>query len=472
MTNPALELRGISKRFGSVQALNGADFVLGAGEVHGLLGENGAGKSTLMHVVYGLVRPDQGTIRVRGNEVRIRSPRDARAHGLGMVHQHFTSIPTLTVEENLWLAAGKLGSEQGVPPTSETDTGPLRARLWEGLDPRAKVETLPVGAKQRLEILQALATNARILLLDEPTAVLAPGEVEGLLKLLREFAAGGGSVVIITHKLDEIFSAADRVTVLRHGTVVLVGPRDQQSRAGLARAMVGEQAQTEDGAGRDAKPAGPVVLAAPGLELRAREVVGIAAVEGHGQRELLRWLAGVDSPSPSDDPDKVAFVPEDRSTEGLIPEFSLTENLVLGLSSDPRWRRGTRIRWSEAEARVAEVISEYGIQAAGPSAPARTLSGGNQQKLVFARAIEADPKVVIAENPTRGLDINATRFVHDRLRWIARGGAAVVVYSTDLDEILGLADRILVIRRGAIIEAPRGATRYQIGEMMLGAEPA
>ncbi len=469
MSDSALELDGITKRFGSVQALNGADFVLARGEVHGLLGENGAGKSTLMHVAYGLIQPDRGSIRVDGREVTITSPRDARRFGIGMVHQHFTSIPTLSVEENLWLAAGRFGSAMGAPPSAEP--GSLRAKLWEGLDPRARVETLPVGAKQRLEILQALAADARILLLDEPTAVLTPAEIDQLLSVLRVFAANGGAVVIITHKLDEVFASADRVTVLRRGEVVLRGERAALTHEGLARAMIGDDAASavDLPAVPAARPQRSVLARTGELEAMSGEIVGIAAVEGNGQRHLLRSLAGVERRGPDVFAlEPVAFIPEDRSTEGLIPRFTLAENLVLGLSTDPRWRQGFWLRWPRAIERTSELLQEFRIRASGPTALARTLSGGNQQKLVFARTVEARPRVVIAENPTRGLDLHATRFVHDRLRSLAIEGAAVVVYSTDLDEVISLADRVFVIRDGKVREAPRGADRLQIGAMMLG----
>jgi simple sugar transport system ATP-binding protein len=469
VSDPALELRGITKRFGSVVALNGADFVLDQGEVHGLLGENGAGKSTLMHVAYGLVRPDQGTVRVNGRDVTIASPREARRMGIGMVHQHFTSIPSLTVEENLWLAAGRFASPKGAPPAVPDG---LPARLWEGLDPRARVEDLPVAAKQRLEILQALATDATILLLDEPTAVLTPAETEQLLALLRSFAADGGAVVIITHKLDEIFSAASRVTVLRRGATVLAGRAALETGQSLARAMIGDEVDSalEQAKSDRRSPSGPVLVQVGGLEARSGEIVGVAAVEGNGQRGLLRSIAGIERLAPNGIVHgPVAFIPEDRSTEGLIPSFGLAENLVLGLPADPRWRDGVWLRWQPAIARTEELIAEFRIRASGAWAPARTLSGGNQQKLVFARAVESRPRVVVAENPTRGLDVQATGFVHDRLRRLATEGAAVIVYSTDLDEVMAMADRVFVVRASVVTEAPPGADRRTIGAMMLGA---
>ncbi len=463
---PVLELSQIRKRFGSAVALDGADFVLAGGEVHGLLGENGAGKSTLMHLAFGLSAPDAGRIKVRGRVVALGEPADAKRLRIGMVHQHFTSVPALTVQENLWLAAGRHGATVGTPAGSgsvDTAIGRLRRRLWEGLDPAVRAEELSVGAKQRLEMLQALASDAEILLLDEPTAVLAPPEVTELLGLLGEFARGGGSVVFITHKLDEVFAVASRVTVLRRGQVTFSGAIDGCTPAGLARAMVGDAAADQLvvlGAPVEAwnTGGGPVVRSASGLEARRGEIVGLAAVEGNGQRALLRALLG-----PS-----VAFVPEDRTTEGLIGGFSLTENLVLGLPTDPRWVKGPWVDWPAASRRMGELLGEFGIRASGPDAPARSLSGGNQQKVVLARAFEAKPQLIVAENPTRGLDIHATAFVHDQLRAYARDGGSVVFYSTDLDEVLGLATRVVVMVRGAVLPVATGASRRSVGAMMLG----
>ena len=461
----ALELRGISKAFGSVQALHGADFSLAPSEVHALLGENGAGKSTLMHIAYGMTGPDQGTIRVRGALVSIRSPRAARALGIGMVHQHFTSIGALTVGENVALALGRRTGGRAVG-RSET----ALPRLMEGLPTGARVDTLSVAQRQRLEIVKALATGATTLLLDEPSAVLAPSEVEELLALVREFTATGGSAVLITHKLPEVFKVADRVTVLRAGRVTLHAPVAGQTPASLAEAMIGEApaGHTAEVLGAAAPQAMPAVVdAAPTrpavrvgeIDVMPGELVGIAAVLGNGQRELLRSIAVGRG---------TAFVPEDRTTEGLIAAMTVTENMVLGLDTDPRWSRGARLDWNAARTRTAELIERFGIRAPGPDAPAATLSGGNQQKVVLARALEQGPQVLVAENPTRGLDIKATVEIHDRLRTAAAQGVAVLVYSTDLDEVLELSQRVLVVHAGMVREAPKGADRRVVGEMMLG----
>ncbi len=465
-----LELESISKRFGSVAALESVSFDLVLGEVHGLLGENGAGKSTLMHVAFGMIAADAGRVIVRGVPTRFRSPRDAKRLGVGMVHQHFTSVPEMTVAENLWLAAGRYGAEAGRRSDSSTVTtagSRLRRRLWEGLAPNDIVSSLPVGAKQRLEILQALAVGGDILLLDEPTAVLAPQETSELLALLRDFANGGGAVVLITHKLTEVFSIVDRVTVLRAGRVQSTGPVAGQTVSGLTAAMVGTADREPTVETSDSL--GPVLARVDGLAVRGREVVGVAAIEGNGQRDLLRRMAGVLPAAGAEVIEPVAFIPEDRSTEGLIPALSLTENWVLGLAGDARWRRGPLLDWRAAEARMDQVLGEYSIRAGGPQAPAGTLSGGNQQKLIFARALEAAPRVIVAENPTRGLDVHATWFVQERLRRAAAAGAAVVVYSSDLDEVLSLATRLVVISRRRVLQVPPGASREAIGAMMIGA---
>jgi ABC-type uncharacterized transport system ATPase subunit len=484
-----LELGGIHKRFGSVHALRGVDFVLGEGEVHALLGENGAGKSTLMHVAYGLVRPDAGEVRVNGVTRRISSPRVARSLGIGMVHQHFTSVPALTVAENVALAAGW----PVAPDELRERTRTLSERLGLPLDPDQRAGRLSVSLKQRLEIVTALATDARILLLDEPTAVLAPPEAEELLRMVRHFTLAGGSAVLITHKLDEALRAADRVTVLRQGAVTLTGPVAGQTVETLAHAMIGSDpgvpltgrraaSTSQPGSGREAirfdalevsRESGyGIALRSATLSIRAGEVVGVAAVEGNGQRELLRAVAGRIVPlrGKLQVAQPVGFIPEDRTSEGLIPALSLTENVVLGLGREGPWVHRGRIAWREAEAKTAELLQSFEIAASGPRVQAAALSGGNQQKLVVARELSRTPAVVVAENPTRGLDISAAAGIHVRLRSAAAAGAAVLFHSADLDEVLYLADRVLVVTKGVIREAPPGASRAEIGAMMLGSE--
>jgi simple sugar transport system ATP-binding protein len=483
---PALALRGIRKHFGSVQALRGADFTLMPGELHALLGENGAGKTTLMHVAYGLARPDAGTVAIAGAVVSVASPRAARRLGVGMVHQHFTSVPALSVAENVALAAGW----PVYPAALRERVRALADRIGLPLEPNTPAGRLSVGLKQRLEIVKALATDVRVLLLDEPTAVLAPGEAEELLRVVRVFTAQGGSAVLITHKLDEALAAADRVTVLRQGVVVHEGAVTGETRESLAAAMIGDGARGDEGEAQGAAPGqgaparvlvrleelevprdtgyGIAVRRAT-LTIRAGEIVGIAAVEGNGQRELLRAVAGRLHPlrGRREVAGPVGFIPEDRTTEGLIPALSLTENVVLGSRADDPWIRRGRVDWRVARARTAALLKEYEVVAPGPDVPAAALSGGNQQRVVVARELARQPRVVVAENPTRGLDLRAAAAIHARLRAAAAGGAAVLVYSSDLDEVLALSSRLLVAARGTLIEPPPGATRAQVGELMV-----
>ena len=467
--------------------MRGVDFLLARGEVHALLGENGAGKSTLMHVAYGLIRPDAGQVRVGGVGRRVSTPRVARALGIGMVHQHFTSVPALTVAENVALAAGW----RVVPREIRERTRSLSERMGLPLDPDQRAGRLSVSLKQRLEIVKALATDARILLLDEPTAVLAPPEAEELLGMVRQFTASGGSAVLITHKLDEALRATDRVTVLRQGSVTLVSPIAEQTVALLAQAMIGgdpgmpvtpraspvrpgpaslkREAIRCDALELSRESGYGIAIRHVTLSVRTGEIVGVAAVEGNGQRELLRAVAGRIVPlrGKLQVSQPVAFIPEDRTLEGLIPPLSLTENVVLGLGKEGPWVRGGRIAWREAEARTAELIRDYQIAAPGPRARAGALSGGNQQKLVVARELSRIPAVIVAENPTRGLDIGAAAAIHARLRSAAAAGAAVLFHSADLDEVLHLADRVIVVTRGVMTEAPPHASRTEIGVMML-----
>ncbi|MGH7581284.1 MAG: ATP-binding cassette domain-containing protein, partial [Gemmatimonadales bacterium] len=403
--------------------------------------------------------------------------------------QHFTSVPAFTVAENVALAAG-----WPVAPR------PLRKRVRElgervglAIDPDARVEGLSVGLRQRLEIVKALAADAGILLLDEPTAVLAPAEVDDLLGVIRRFTHSGGAAVLITHKLDEALAAADRVTVLRRGVATLAGPVAGLDAAALAAAMIGES-EPDDRLGQ---PAGStdrtddsrplvrlesldvardgglgIALRGASLVIWPGEIVGVAAVEGNGQRELLRAIAGRIAPLRGlrEVAEPVGFIPEDRTSEGLIPEMSLTENLVLGSSRSESWIRGRTIDWRQAESRTAALLAEYAVAAPGPEVPAAVLSGGNQQRVVVARELSRRPWVVVAENPTRGLDIRATATIHARLRRAAAEGAAVVFHSSDLDEVLELAGRVVVASRGALLEPPAGASREVIGGLMLAGE--
>jgi general nucleoside transport system ATP-binding protein len=473
-TEPAaLELSGISQRFGRIAALDGASLRVRNGTVHALVGENGAGKTTLMRIAFGLLSPDAGTIRVQGTLVRLRSPADAIAMGIGMVHQHFTNVGAMTVAENV--ALGGHGRLQEREIAARLATIAERTNLV--LDPSTRADELPVGAQQRLEILKALARNARLLILDEPTAVLAPAEAADLLAWLRRFAESGGAVVLITHKLREALAFADDVTVLRHGRTVLTAPAASSDARSVAQAMVGDATDA-----LSAPPAavgdhvvahaarvtladsrGAIVLRDASFELRAGEIVGIAAVEGSGQRELLLALAGrlAVSSGTLRVPDNVGFVPEDRHRDGLALDLTLAENVALRGAGD---RRG-RMRWRLFRDRTSSLIRDFDIRGTAEMR-AGFLSGGNQQKLVLARELDGSPNLVIAENPTRGLDIRATAAVHEHLRTAARRGAAVIVYSSDLDEILGLATRMVVLHAGRLHETP--VDRDRVGRAMLG----
>jgi simple sugar transport system ATP-binding protein len=478
----ALELRGISKRFGSVQALDQVDFTLEVGEVHALPGENGAGKSTLMKIAFGLIAADAGAILIAGKPRKLRDPIDARRSGIGMVHQHFTSIPALSVIENLALAADWPLAQHTLALRFQG----LRETTGLDLDPAAKVEDLSAGLKQRLEVLKALAANARVLLLDEPSSVLSPAEAEAFLALVAKLKERGVSSVLITHKLHEALTVADRVTVLRRGRLVHVGSTADERPENLAQHMLGDSRALPPRV--TAAHTGSVTIQGihlavnrlgtsgsglrdASLEVRAGEVVGIAAVEGNGQRELLRAIAGLTSPSSGslEVNGLVSFVPEDRTSEGMIGEFTLTEHLVMSQGARAPWVQRHWVNWEKAAARTSELVASYGIRAPGPHALGRNLSGGNQQRLILATSLEREPQILVAENPTRGLDLHATAEIHERLHAAAAANVSVIVHMADLDELLELTDRIMVLTNGVLTEMPRGASRDVIGRAMLGA---
>lgn len=480
---PLLQLSGITKHFGALEALRDVTFTLGQGEVHALLGENGAGKSTLMNIAVGLLPADSGTIAVDGQVRQLRSPLDSRRLGIGMVHQHFTSIPALTVAENVALATG--WSLRGAELHKRVHAAAMRIE-WD-LDPLAPVSTLSAGMKQRLEVVKALAADARILLLDEPSSVLSPPDAEALLALIAGLKPRGVSSVLITHKLAEAINVADRVTVLRRGRVVHTGPAGETDAQALARHMLG--APPPPPPVKRARTSGRTVIDVDGLAVRrpgladrglkeasfkaqAGEVLGVAAVEGNGERELLRCLAGLIRPSAGrvTVTGPVSFIPEDRTTEALIGEFTLTENLALSQGASAPWARRGWLDWTRVGKRCADLIDQFGVRAAGPETIARSLSGGNQQRMVIAGALERKPSVIVAENITRGLDFSATAAMHARLRDAADAGACVVLYLADLDELLEVADRILVVANGIVSEPSLELNRAEIGRRMLGAD--
>ena len=484
----ALALRDIDKRYGTTHALASASLYVRSGTVHALLGENGAGKSTLMRIAYGMEHPDAGTLTVHGSNVRFGSPADAIAHGIGMVHQHFTLVPVMTVAENVALGGrGKLDLSKIATKLHE-----LTERTGLTLDAEARVESLSVAAQQRVEIAKALVRDARLLVLDEPTAVLPPPESEQLLRWLRSYADRGLTVVLITHKLREALSVADDVTVLQRGRTVLAVRGPDATIASLTAAMIGS-ASGEDGityspvtTERSTIPITPrepafraeqVTLTDARGVVRVRdatfvvgrgEIVGIAGIEGGGQRELLRALAGrlpIASGTLSR-PATVGFVPEDRHRDAVLLERSLVENVALR-GAGPR--RGV-VDWMAFESHTASLVRAFDVRAAGSGVPLRTLSGGNQQKLVLARELAGDgaigTRAIVVENPTRGLDVRAAGEVHAQLRDVRDAGAAVVLYSSDIDEILLLADRVLVVFSGLVRQAP--LDREAIGRLMLG----
>jgi general nucleoside transport system ATP-binding protein len=482
---PAVELRGISKRFGAVQANDGVNLKVAAGSVHGIVGENGAGKSTLMSILYGLVQPDSGAIEVHGQPVQVRDPRDAMRHGIGMVHQHFMLVETFSALDNVLL-----GAEPGWHLSAAR--AQARARLEtlmrdSGLPVRldAPVEELPVGERQRLEIVKALYRGARILILDEPTAVLTPQETDALFVTLRQLRARGTTIVLITHKLKEIMALTDAVTVMRTGRVVLDCATADTSMDALAQAMVGRRVQMgRDGAAtapnagaallqaerlswRDA--AGVVRLFDVSLTLRAGEIVGVAGVSGNGQGELLDVLSGLLVPDAGTlligeqrytparwlDPATarrlaLAHVPEDRHRRGLVLPFAAWESAVLGYHTRPRYDRRGWLAQAAMRADAGTMMERYDVRPRNTALRCASFSGGNQQKLVLAREAMPQPRVLLVGQPTRGVDIGAIEFIHGRLRAMRDAGGAVLVVSSELDEILALADRVLVMNRGRI----------------------
>ncbi len=478
MTAPALQLTGIRKRFGELLALDGADLVLRRGTVHAVLGENGAGKTTLMRIAFGLTAPDDGTITVDG--MRIRTGRPAIRAGIGMVQQHFALVPAMTPLENVALGIS-------APRRMNDDAERLAAQLGLRLDVDVPVAQLSVPEQQRIELLKALTRGAHILILDEPTAALAPEDADRLFKWLREFCERDGSVVLITHKLREAMAIADDISVLRHGAITWSGPRESASIEGLARAMLGEarplpESEAAERVNMEARPRSlEPVASADRLEIHdargvrrvrdatlrvfAGEILGVAGVEGSGSRELLYALAGRLSPIGGDLrlPDEIGFVPEDRQQEALLLAESIADNVALKGAGR---RRGWFGR-SDALSLADRLTRAGGVRARDVRAPVSTLSGGNQQRLVLARELDGRPPLLVAVNPTRGLDVAAYEEIQQRMRDAARAGMAIVYYTADLDELTNIADRVVVVFDGRVREIARD--RDAIGRAMLGA---
>jgi simple sugar transport system ATP-binding protein len=497
---PLLELKGITKRFPGVVANDGIDFDLRQGEVHALLGENGAGKSTLMNVLYGLYRPDEGEIVVRGAPVTFHSPRDAIEHGIGMVHQHFMLIPVMTVAENIVLASepttGRVFFDQR---TAESRAGDLARSFGFALDPAALVQDITVGQQQRVEIVKAIYRRADILILDEPTAVLTPQEADELFAILGTLKREGMSIIFISHKLNEVLEIADRITVLRRGKAVETLPAARATEEGLARLMVGREVllrvekkpatpgerllQVNDLHVRDER--GIERVRGVSFEVRAGEIVGIAGVDGNGQTELidaitglLRVQHGTVSVGGVDVTREgarelfeigVGHIPQDRQHRGLVLDFSVAENIAL---HDFRQAPNARFGWlypSRLVDRARRLIAEFDVRGGGPQTPAGSLSGGNQQKVILAREIDRDPRVLIAAQPTRGLDVGAIEFLHRRLVEERASGRAILLVSLELDEIVSLSDRILVLYEGQVVgEYGPDVSGEELGIAMLG----
>jgi simple sugar transport system ATP-binding protein len=435
-----------------------------------------------MRIAAGVLTADQGTITVDGSRIAPETPRQAARHGIAMVHQHFSSVPAFTAAENIALAASwpvlsRRALHRRVIQLSE--------RVGLPLDPEARTEGQSVVVRQRIEILKALATGARILLFDEPTGALAPADARDLLVFIRRLADDGGSVVLITHRLDEALLYADRVTVLRRGRVVFTGMARDLDADQLTRHMLGHPAERPAPSELGWRGAVPAIEAAGVTLGRADarkagvrsasfsvfpgEMVGIAAVEGSGQHELLRILAGLIAPDSGtlrvEEPG--VFVPEDRTTEALIQEFSLADNLVLGFGRTAPWIHRGLLDADRSRQFTRDLLQGFEVKSAGPLAPAATLSGGNQQRFILGRALAQNPRVLLAEEPARGLDIAGAQMVYQRLRDAARSGAAVLLYSNDLDELLAWCDRLLVMADGRLSEVPAGSDQDTVGRMML-----
>ena len=469
----SLELSNISKSFDDVPALVDASMSVREGTVHALLGENGAGKTTLMRIAFGMVEPDAGRILVDGVQQRYESPADAIAAGIGMIHQHFALVQAMSAAENIALGGSALYDRRSAIAEVER----LSAETGLHVDPAARIGDLGIGGQQRVEILKALSRNARILVLDEPTAVLAPTEARSLLDWIRNFASGRRAAVLITHKVREALRVADDITVLRRGRSVLARPNTATTETDLAQAMVDQTPVTRPRytLSKERTTVASLenvsvttgernMLSSTTLVVRAHEIVGVAGVEGSGYRELLRVIAGRMEPSRGRRmvPDTIGFIPEDRHREALAMDMTASENIAMrGLGS----RRGV-IDWTSVRALTESLASSFDVRGPVRTAPVRMLSGGNQQKLILARELGDNPQLVVAENPTRGLDFLATAAVHDRLLAARARGAGVVVYSTDLEELMAIADRLVVTHAGTPIEVPvnmEAVTRALVG---------
>ncbi|GAB3411481.1 ABC transporter ATP-binding protein [Haloparvum alkalitolerans] len=495
-------MEGITKRFGDVVANDEVDFSLEQGSIHALLGENGSGKTTLMSVLYGLYEKNAGTISVGGESRAFDSPRDAMDAGIGMIHQHFQLVETMTVLQNIIL--GHEPTERGFVDTAaaRADVEEICSRYEFDVDEYldVKVRDLDLGARQRVEIVKSLYRGADILILDEPTAVLTPQEIEDLLDVMEQLTDAGHSLIFITHKLGEALDAADEITVLRDGAAIGTVDAADTSEEELARMMVGREVQF-DRPPRDSTEGDPV-LDAEGLRVRGNrgleqvsgvdltvregEILGVAGVQGNGQTELVEALTGLrevdagtvrfDGADVTDTDRReridagIAYIPEDRTTEGLVQDYTLVRNALLGNQTVEPFSTNGLIDWAAVRAHAEEIVREYDVQPPNEETEAKSLSGGNQQKFIVGREIEHDPDAMVASHPTRGVDIGSIEFIHDRLLELREAGMAIVVVSSKLDEIQKLSDRIAVMYEGEFVDVvdPETTTEEELGLLMAG----
>ncbi|MFB6251460.1 MAG: ABC transporter ATP-binding protein [Halobellus sp.] len=501
----AVHLEGITKRFPGVVANDDVDLEVERGTVHALLGENGAGKTTLMNVLYGLYEPTSGRVHLDDETKSFDSPRDAIDAGVGMIHQHFMLVDPMTVTENITLGnePRKWGGLTVDREASRKAVVELSARYGFDVDPDATVEDISVGEQQRVEILKALYRGADVLILDEPTAVLTPQEVEELFDVLEELTAQGKTIIFITHKLGEAMRAADEITVLRDGRNVGTVDADGTTREDLAELMVGREVLLD--VDRGAAETGDVVASASDIvveddrgvravdgvsfEVRAGEILGIAGVDGNGQAPLVEALTGLRTPDAGqirflgDDvttasrreriASGMAYIPEDRQERGLVMDFDLIENALLGSQHSQEYGPNGRIDWPATRDHAEEIIDEYDVRPPDPEAGAESLSGGNQQKFIVGREFERDPKLVVASHPTRGVDVGSIEFIHERLLELRRQGVAVLLVSSKLEEVQGISDRLAVMYEGEFngVVDPAETTEEELGLLMAGEQP-
>jgi simple sugar transport system ATP-binding protein len=502
MSPQAVRLADVTKRFPGVLANDAVDLDVEEGSVHALLGENGAGKTTLMNVLYGLYDPDSGEVIVDGESREFDSPREAIDSGIGMIHQHFMLVDPMTVAENVTLGyepSAGLGIDR---ERAREEVSELADRYGFDIDPDARIEDVSVGVQQRVEIIKALYRGAKILILDEPTAVLTPQEVDDLFSVFEELTAEGKTILFITHKLGEAMRAADSITVLRDGRNVGTVGANETSREDLAELMVGREVLLD--VERDPAEPGEVVLDVESLRIqdkrgtervsevsaavREGEILGVAGVDGNGQSELIEAITGLRAPeagSVAIDGTEVtrasrrahtdrgmAYIPEDRQARGLLMDLDLVRNAVLGSQHDPEFARSGRIDWGHACEHAEDVIETYDVRPPNSGVRAGSLSGGNQQKFVVGRELERDPRVLMASHPTRGVDVGSTEFIHERLLELRREGVAVVLVSSKLDEVRALSDRLAVMYEGAFVDVvdPEAVTEEEIGLLMAGEE--